>query len=72
MKENFEFKVTSHLSRTEAFHKDKEILVIPHHNTFKAVGDKSHYEYKTDMTLDQAQAYVAELNQNKLNSKIHE
>lgn len=71
IKENFDFKVSSHLSRGEAFAKDKTLYVYENSSFEKkgwtVFGDKTGFAYKSFTDKDKAQAYADELNNNLKN-----
>ena len=56
--------------RLEAWRKDTTIYTRERDGIWSAVGDVSEFIYNTDMTEDQAIAYVRELNQNRKNSEF--
>lgn len=68
VKENFDFKVNSHLSRGEAFSKDKTIYADQNGEDWEVLGDVSGFCYKSFTDKDKAEAYAAELNNNLKNS----
>lgn len=56
--------------RLEAWRKDTTIYTRERKGIWSAVGDVSEFIYKTNMTEDQAVAYMRELNQNRKNSEF--
>lgn len=67
IKENFKFNVESHLSRGEAFAKDKILYVDQEDDDWYVFGDITGFAYGSFADKEKAQAYADELNNNRKN-----